>query len=241
MLFSVIIPTSNEERYIGKILESLKNQTFKDFEVVIVDAGSKDKTKKKSYEFKKFFKNFKFIVEKKKGISRARNIGAKASKGDILLFLDSDGFVDKDFLEKALKQIKERKLNTTGCYVRPITKNISIKIYFTLYNSWAWLAQYFYPHMAGFCIFSDRETFFKLNGFDEKIILAEDMDFVNRSKKIGKFRVLKGLRINTSMRRFEEEGILKMGAKYLLILFYRLFVGEIKTDIFHYKMGYHRK
>ena len=47
-MLSIIVPTLNEERYIGRILRSLKNQTFKDFEVIIVDADSKDKTKKKA-------------------------------------------------------------------------------------------------------------------------------------------------------------------------------------------------
>ncbi len=241
MFFSVIIPTSNEERYIGKILESLKNQTFKDFEVIIVDAGSKDNTKNIAYKFKKYFKHFKFIIEKRKGISLARNIGARVSKGDILVFLDSDGTFEKDFLRKAADQIKKRKLNVTGCLVNPISKDMTIKFYFLIYNLWLWIAQYFYPHMPGFCIFCDRKTFIKLKGFDESIVMAEDMDFVNRSKKIGKFRILKKVRINTSMRRFEEEGRLKMGIKYLLVLFYRIFVGEIRSDVFKYKMGYHKK
>lgn len=241
MFFSTIIPTSNEEKYIGGILESLKNQTFKDFEVVIVDAGSKDDTKKKAYEFRKYFKHFKFILEKRKGISLARNTGAKASKGDILLFFDSDGVCDKDFLEKAAKQIRDRKLNTGGCYVRPITDRAVIKLFFLFYNFWIWLLQYFYPIMPGFCIFCDKKTFSKLNGFDETVILAEDFDLVKRSRKIGRFRVLKNMRINTSTRRFEEEGTWNLAMKYLRVFLYRIFVGEVRKDIFKYNMGYHRK
>lgn len=240
-MFSIIIPTSNEEKYVGRILESLKKQTFKDFEVIIVDTGSKDNTKKKAFKFKKCFKNFKFIIEKKKGISRARNVGAKASKGDIIAFFDCDGRFGRDFLLKAEKQIKERKLNTSGCYIRPITKRAIIKIFFIIYNFWIWLSQYFYPHMPGFCIFSDRKTFLALNGFDETIKLAEDFDFVNRSKKVGKFRVLKKVRVESSMRRFEEEGIWKLGVKYIGAFFYRIFFGEIRTNIFNYKLGYHEK
>ena len=241
MFFSVIIPTSNEEKYIGGILESLKNQTFKDFQVIIVDANSKDNTKKKAFEFRKYFKNFRFIIKKRKGISLARNVGAKKSKGDILAFFDSDGAFDKGFLGKAAEQIKKRKLNTTGCLVKPISNSALIKIFFLVYNFWLWLAQYFFPHMPGFCIFCDRKTFFKLKGFDETILLAEDFDFVNRSRRVGKFRVLKNLRINTSIRRFEEEGTWKLTGKYLLAFLYRIFVGEIRRDIFHYKIGYHEK
>lgn len=239
-MFSVIIPTANEEKHIGNILQSLKNQTFKDFEIIIIDADSKDNTKKEAYKFKKYFKKFRFIIEKRKGISLARNVGAKASKGDVFVFLDSDGIVEKDFLKEAAEQIKRRKLNVTGCLVNPLSKKIIFKVYFLIYNAWLWISQYFYPHMPGFCIISDRETFFKLKGFDKKIKLAEDMDFVKRSKKVGKFRILRKVKINSSVRRFEEEGIFKMGLKYLAILFYRIFLGEIKSDIFNYKMGYRK-
>lgn len=240
-MFSVIIPTLNEEKHIANILENLKNQTFKDFEVIIIDADSKDNTKKNAHKFKKYFKKFRFIIEKRKGVGLARNIGARVSKGDILVFLDSDGTFERNFLKKAAEQIKRRKLNVTGCLVNPISKSKIIKFYFLIYNSWIWLSQYFYPHMPGFCIFCDRKTFFKLKGFDETILLAEDFDFVNRSKKVRKFRVLKNLRINSSMRRFEEEGTLKLTGKYLLVFFYRIFVGEVRSDIFHYKLGYHTK
>ena len=240
-MLSIIVPTLNEERYICRILRSLKNQTFKDFEVIIVDADSKDKTKKKAYEFKKYFKNFKFIIEKRKGVSLARNVGAKAAKGDIFVFFDSDGTFDNNFLREAAKQIKERKINASGCYTKPITKTKAIKVFFVVYNFWIFLSQYFYPHMPGFCIFCDRKTFFKLNGFDETILLAEDFDLVNRSKKVGKFRVLRNLRIKSSMRRFEEEGTWKLAMKYLCVFFYRIFKGEVRSNIFNYQLGYHKK
>ncbi|MBU0628828.1 MAG: glycosyltransferase [Nanoarchaeota archaeon] len=241
MFFSVIIPTSNEQKYIGKLLNSLKKQTFKDFEVIIVDANSKDKTKSIAYKFKNCFKKFKFIVEKRKGVSLARNVGAKASKGDVLVFFDSDGETDPNFFEIAAKQIKKRKIDTSGCYVKPITQNIAIKQFFVLYNFWIFLSQYFYPHMPGFCIFCDRKTFFKLGGFDETILLAEDFDLVNRSKKVGKFRVLNKIRIKSSMRRFEEEGTWKLTTKYMNVFFYRIFKGEVRTDKFKYGLGYHKK
>lgn len=241
MYYSIIIPTSNEEKYIGKLLKCLKNQTFKGFEVIIVDADSKDNTKLEALKYKKDFKRFKFIIDKVKGVGRARNVGAKEAKGDYFVFFDCDGSFDKDLLELAYIQIQRRKLNTTGCYVRPTTSNIFIKLFFIFYNFIIWLFQYFYPLMPGFCIFCDRKTFFKIKGFDEKILLAEDYDLVRRASKIGKFRVLKNLRINTSTRRFEEEGIIRLTTKYVIVFFYRIFVGEVKTDRFKYKLGYHEK
>jgi len=71
-----------------------------------------------------------------------------------------------------------------------------------------------------------------------KIKLSEDMDYVKRASKHGKFRILSSVKISTSARRFEEEGSLKTGLKLLLSAFYRLIFGEIRNDIFKYRFGH---
>ena len=93
--FSIVIPVYNVEKYIKRTLDSVFNQTYKDFEVIVVNDGCTDK----SIEYAKEY-NVKIIGEKHIGVSEARNIGEKEAKGEYLLFLDSDDYWDKELLEK---------------------------------------------------------------------------------------------------------------------------------------------
>lgn len=94
--FSIIIPTRNVEKYIKKCLDSVLNQTFKDFEIIVVDDNSTDNTK----NIIKKYKQVKLIEEKTIGVSEARNIAIKEAKGEYLAFLDSDDWWDEQLLEK---------------------------------------------------------------------------------------------------------------------------------------------
>lgn len=95
MKISVIIPTFNEEKTIANCLNSLKDQTCKDVEIIVVDDGSKDKTKD-------IVKSFPVILleQKHKGPGAARNLASTKTSGEILVFLDADMTFDKTFLER---------------------------------------------------------------------------------------------------------------------------------------------
>ena len=101
--FSIVIPVYNVENYIGKCLESIKNQTFKDYEIIVVDDGSNDNSMKivKKYDTK-------IINSSHVGVSEARNIGAKQAKGEYLIFLDSDDYWDKDLLKELTKSMDNK-------------------------------------------------------------------------------------------------------------------------------------
>jgi glycosyltransferase involved in cell wall biosynthesis len=106
MKVSVIIPTYNEEKVIGECLKSLSVQTQKDTEVIVVDDGSTDDTKR-------VVGDVKFLEQEHKGAGEARNLGAKHAKGDILVFIDADMTFDKDFLKKLTEPIMEGKVKGT--------------------------------------------------------------------------------------------------------------------------------
>ncbi len=104
MKISVIIPTYNEEKNIADCINSLKNQSIKDFEIIVVDDGSIDNT----IEILKKLQ-IKVLEQKHLGPGAARNLGAKNAKGDILVFVDADMTFDSNFLRKLTEPIRENK------------------------------------------------------------------------------------------------------------------------------------
>lgn len=99
--FSIIIPVYNVEKYIDGCLKSVMNQTYKDYEVIVVNDGTKDN----SMDIVKKY-DVKVIEQKNQGLSAARNTGVKHAKGDYLIFLDSDDSWNKDLLKELSKSIK---------------------------------------------------------------------------------------------------------------------------------------
>lgn len=93
--FSIIVPVYNTEKYLKRCLDSIKSQSFKDYEVIIVNDGSTDKS---SDIISKY--SYKVINQKNQGLSMARNNGVKDANGDYLIFLDSDDYIEKDLLKE---------------------------------------------------------------------------------------------------------------------------------------------
>ena len=229
-MLSIIIPTLNEENYLPILLDSIRNQGFKDLEIIIADAGSKDKT----IEIAKGF-GCKII---KGGLqARGRNEGAKVARGNLFLFLDADTILPEDFFEKALKEFKERNLDIASFCLEAKTKSKFKKFLFdAFYNLPILILEKILAHGAQ-AILVKKEIFEKVGGFDEEIKFAEDHSFMRKAKKFGKFGILRTVRVFSSLRRFEREGFIKTYLKYLLAEIYMIFFGDIKKEIFKYKFG----
>lgn len=120
MKVSVIIPTYNSEEYLKECLDSLINQTFKDFEIIIVDNNSTDNTINKVKEYKNKYSNISLVrLDKnlKQGI--ARNIGVQNAIGEYIMFVDSDDKVKSDFIEKMYNKISSDEADITICKWAP--------------------------------------------------------------------------------------------------------------------------
>ena len=229
-MLSIIIPTLNEEKYLPVLLNSIKKQNYKDLEIIVADAGSKDKTVE-------ITKSFGCSIIKGGLPAKGRNEGAKIAKGNLFLFLDADTILPENFFEKALAEFKKRNLDIVSFCLEPQTKSNFKKFLFdAFYNLPILILEKILAHGAQ-AILVKKEIFEKVGGFDEKIKFAEDHSFVRKAKKFGKFGILRKVRVFSSLRRFEKEGFIKTYLKYLLAEIYMIFFGDIKNDIFKYKFG----
>lgn len=229
-MLSIIIPTYNEEKYLPKLLRSIKKQSYKNYEIIIVDS-SKDKTKL-------IAKKFKCKIVKGGYPPIARNNGAKISKYD-LLFLDADVILkDQNFLENFLRKIKQNKLDIATCKVLPNSKKLSHKIYYFIKN---YGNKYHYKkHVSGQCLFITKKLFKNINGYDETLLLGEEHDLAQRAiKNNAKCDFFMDLHVYNSPRRIEKEGTIKVLTKGAYSELYRLFVGKVRKKIFTYEFGNH--
>lgn len=107
---SVIMPAYNTEKYIGKSIESVLKQDYEDFELIVVDDGSKDNTKNIVRQYAAKDARIKLIVqEENQGVSVARNTGIDIAQGDYIAFLDSDDLWEKDSLSVLLTEALHSK------------------------------------------------------------------------------------------------------------------------------------
>jgi len=113
---SVIIPAYNVEKYIPKTLKSLKNQTFKSIEVIVVNDGSTDNTRNVIInELVGADFDWKLIDQENKGVSVARNTGIEIASGEYVHFLDGDDYVDSTFAEKLYQKAKANNCDMVFC------------------------------------------------------------------------------------------------------------------------------
>lgn len=111
-LVSVIVPAYNVDKYLKRCIYSLVNQTYKNIEIIIVDDGSTDETSLLCDEFKNNYSEIIKVIHKKNGgLSSARNIGIKASSGEYITFVDSDDWVERDYISTLLNQFSSNDID----------------------------------------------------------------------------------------------------------------------------------
>ena len=186
---SVIIPTYNREEFITETINSVLNQTYKDFEIIVVDDGSTDNTKQKLESFKL---KIKLIEQKNSERAIARNNGVRNSKGEYLAFLDSDDVWIKNKLEKQVELLdsKPEVILTYGQSLRINEHGQKIKIakrQIEGYSGEVFENLLLRNFIASPTPIIRREYFDKTEGFQTKYIPYEDWEFWLRFSLLGKF------------------------------------------------------
>ena len=119
---SLIVPVYNNEKYIGKCIGSILNQTYKNIELIIINDGSKDNSDNIITNFQKTDERIKYIKQENSGPSQARNIGINIATGKYLMFIDSDDTVDKYYVEYMLKEIESNDYDIVCCGYKDISR-----------------------------------------------------------------------------------------------------------------------
>ncbi len=186
--FSIITVVKNDEKGISSTIKSILNQTYKDFEYLIIDGNSSDNTLKKILKYKK--KINLLLSENDNGIYFAMNKGIKISKGEIIVFVNSGDIFTKNALKIIISIFnKDKKFDYVfGTVKRHYTKSTILKYGFNTrrlkYNF-----DFATAHSTGF--FLKKKIFKKYGAFDTKYKCSSDYDLyyriIVREKKIGSF------------------------------------------------------
>jgi len=186
---SVIIPTYNRAHLIGRAIQSVLNQTYKDFELIIVDDGSTDNTEDIIKEFQKKDKKINYIRhEKNKGGSAARNTGIKAARGEYIAFLDSDDEWLRNKLESEIEILNNKKDYVICSTGHTFIKEENEKIISKKCSKKQIISQKFV--LRSECLTTNdftvtKKATLKIGGFDEKLPARQDWDFWIRITSIG--------------------------------------------------------
>lgn len=198
---SVVIPAHNEEKYLEKTLQSLRQQNFLNYETIIVCNGCIDQTEKIAQKYTN--QNTKIISLKKTNAASTRNFGAKQAKGNLLLFLDADTLLEPTSLQ-TISQTFTEEYSVATTKTKPDIPKLKYKLASSLKNFYNQTK--LYQGCSGILI-CKKNDFNKVKGYPE-INVKEHRKLIIKLKKLGKYKMLNTTAV-TSMRRFEQWGLTK--------------------------------
>lgn len=238
--FSIIIPTLNEENYLPRLLDSLIKQKIRNFEVVVVDAMSEDRTLSIINNFKHLI-SIQIITVNNKNVSCQRNLGAKQARGEWLFFLDADSYIRPKSTKIAQEYIKKHHglIYIPYFYPQENKQYPDIKLVTPIVNELVGLSQNLErPFSAGGTMIWEKNFFQLIGGFNEKILVTEDHEIIRRARQWGvRAKIIKPLKVRFSLRRLKREGRLVLFYKVIVSHLYLLFNPKIKKKLFEYEMG----
>lgn len=231
-MLSIIIPALNEEEHLPSLLDSIYRQDFRDYELIVADADSKDRTCEIARRY-----DAQVVPGGLPG--KGRNEGAKVAAGDLLLFLDSDVALPEGFLRNAVAEFKLRQLGAASFCLQPRTGSALKRLAINLFYNWPIeFCEPFLAHGAQ-AILVRRDVHERLGGFDEEIKLAEDHDYMRRARGVSRFGILRNGRVLISVRRFETDGWLRTYLKFVAAEMYMIVFGAVKSDVFKYRFDHY--
>jgi glycosyltransferase involved in cell wall biosynthesis len=220
---SVVIPAFNEEHFIKKTLDSIFNQSITDFEVIVVDNGSTDRTRMIASELGALV-----IIENEKGVGAARHRGFLDAKGEIIATTDADTVVPNNWLEEIVRAFQDNpELVAFGglarLYSGPITARIATRF---LYHPFMLIDNFLSGgwSLCGNNMAIRQEAYLTVGGFRTDLVIGEDVEISKRLAGIGQVCLSKQLLVYTSGRRFRYgllHGLMTYAPSTIMRLFFR--------------------
>ena len=189
-LISIIVPIYNVEKYLRQCLDSIQDQSYQNFECLLINDGSPDNSADICKEYVSKDPRFRYIEKENGGVSSARNLGIEHSKGEYITFIDSDDWVDSDYLEVLYKSLTDEKadvavstykqfnMDDNNYYVHSYQRGYEKKIFTGPELIDEFIALDTFDHSYRFvCGKLVRKCLLDKIAFNEKTTLGEDMEF----------------------------------------------------------------
>lgn len=201
MKISVVMPAYNEEKYIGKCLESIMNQDYDDYEVIVSLNNCTDGTE----NIVRNLEGVKIVKEENKGVTYARQTGTKEASGEIIASTDADSYYPSDWLSKIASDFEDREIKALYGPVYFVGQSKVLKFMAKyIYTSFLQISRLFgNDNVAGINFAFRKDVFDKVGGYTLGLKSAEDIDLAEKIRKFGKIKLDKNLVVYTSDRRFK--------------------------------------
>ncbi|SHH30682.1 glycosyltransferase family 2 protein [Thermosipho atlanticus] len=205
-LISIVVPVLNEEKILENTLKNIRQQSYKNYELIVVDNGSTDN----SVNIAKKFAD-KILFEEKKGSINAMTTGFKNAKGEIIVNCDADSLYPTNYLEKIVEAFNKSEKIVAVYGPLVFIENGKISNFFTLlgYTIADFLSKVFTnTYIVGAANFAiKKEIYDKVGGYNTNSNLAsQDFRLAKKLSKHGKVKFIPSLIVLTSNRRFKENG-----------------------------------
>lgn len=206
---SIIIPTYNEERYIKTTLESIKNQPYRDIEVIIADSDSSDRTREIA---KRTYPGVRIVLKRERGVGIACNAAARIAKGRLLLFIDADTSITKNLLGSYESAFEDRGVVAATGPIVPLEKTTSsIELGYKIVS--VYTVKFFIsigkPSTISSNLMVRKSSYLKLGGFNTTMNTYYDWDLSNRLKDVGRIVFVEDAVAKTSVRRIKKWGMFR--------------------------------
>jgi len=212
LFFSIIIPALNEAKYLPHLLEDLSQQSFRDFEVIVVDGHSDDKTVELTNSFTTKLPSLTVLNSEKRHVCTQRNLGAESAQGQVLIFSDADNRLPSYFLQGIKYRLETTGADLISPYLQPDINNTNNDAISTAINLFLEAQVNIKPtFLLESLIVITKKGYKQIGGFDEAIDYAEGKNFIQNAHFLGLvIKVIKDPVYTFSFRRLRKYGAINI-------------------------------